>query len=53
MNDELRLCLTVHFYPDRESFDTEKAMTLKFLMPNDGALSPSEMLSRAVKKARR
>jgi hypothetical protein len=48
-----RLCLTVHYFPDPESFNAQKSIEMRFLMPNDGAVSLSGMLTGAVTETRR
>jgi hypothetical protein len=47
------LCLTVHYFSDREAFDAKNTKTMKFLLPNSGALSLSGMLSNAVIETRK
>jgi hypothetical protein len=50
---EDRLVLTVHYFPTPESFQKKQSSTMRFLIPNDGALSLSGMLTRTVTESRK
>jgi len=46
--DEDQIVLTVHFYRNPEAFDREETHFLKFLVPINGALGLSQMLTSTV-----
>jgi len=46
--DEHKVALSVHFYRNPEAFDRDETRFMTFLVPIEGALGLSQMLSSAV-----